>query len=52
MYFDTASDGALDARPASLTVVMASTGLLTLLFFLFPAALIGAAQIAVASLAG
>jgi NADH-quinone oxidoreductase subunit N len=52
MYFDTAQDGALDARPASLTVVMASTGLLTLLFFLFPAALIGAAQVAVASLAG
>ncbi|WP_442899725.1 NADH-quinone oxidoreductase subunit NuoN [Falsiroseomonas bella] len=52
MYFDAAPDGALDARPASLTVVMASTGLLTLLFFLFPAALIGAAQVAVASLAG
>jgi NADH-quinone oxidoreductase subunit N len=52
MYFDAGGEGALDARPASLTVVMASTGLLTLLFFLFPAALIGAAQIAVASLAG
>ncbi|WP_270933944.1 NADH-quinone oxidoreductase subunit NuoN [Falsiroseomonas oryzae] len=51
MYFD-APAGAFDARPASLTVVMAGTGLLTLLFFLFPAALIGAAQVAVASLAG
>ncbi|WP_137178633.1 NADH-quinone oxidoreductase subunit NuoN [Roseomonas sp. AR75] len=52
MYFDSAEQGALDARPASLTVVMAGTGLLTLLFFLFPAALIGAAQVAVAALAG
>jgi NADH-quinone oxidoreductase subunit N len=52
MYFDAGSEGALDARPASLTVVMAGTGLLTLLFFLFPAALIGAAQVAVAALAG
>jgi NADH-quinone oxidoreductase subunit N len=51
MYFD-APAGALDARPASLTVVMASTGLLTVLFFLFPAQLIAAAQVAVASLAG
>jgi NADH-quinone oxidoreductase subunit N len=51
MYFD-AAEGALDARPPSVTVVMASTGLLVLLFFLFPAALIGAAQVAVAALAG
>jgi NADH-quinone oxidoreductase subunit N len=51
MYFD-ASEGALDARPASLTVVMAGAGLLTLLFFLFPALLIGAAQVAVTALAG
>jgi NADH-quinone oxidoreductase subunit N len=51
MYFDAAV-GALDARPASVTVVMAGAGLLTLLFFLFPAALIGAAQIAVTALAG
>ncbi len=51
MYFD-APAGALDARPASVTVVMAGTGLLTLLFFLFPAALIGAAQVAVSALVG
>jgi NADH-quinone oxidoreductase subunit N len=52
MYFDTAPGGGLDARPASLTVVMAGMGLLTLFFFLFPAALIGAAQVAVTALAG
>ncbi len=51
MYFD-APAGALDARPTSLTVVMASTGLLVVLFFLFPAQLIGAAQVAVSALAG
>jgi hypothetical protein len=34
------------------TVVMAGAGLLTLLFFLFPAALIGAAQVAVSALVG
>jgi NADH-quinone oxidoreductase subunit N len=51
MYFD-APAGALDARPANLTVVMTGTGLLTLLFFLFPAALIGAAQVAVSALIG
>jgi NADH-quinone oxidoreductase subunit N len=51
MYFD-AGAGALDPRPASLTVVMAGAGLLTLLFFLFPAALIGAAQVAVTALVG
>jgi NADH-quinone oxidoreductase subunit N len=52
MYFDSSADGALDARPASLTVVMAGAGLFTLLFFLFPALLIGAAQVAVTALAG
>jgi NADH-quinone oxidoreductase subunit N len=51
MYFD-AGAGALDPRPASLTVVMAGSGLLTLLFFLFPASLIGAAQVAVTALVG
>jgi NADH-quinone oxidoreductase subunit N len=51
MYFD-APVGTLDARPTSLTVVMASTGLLTVLFFLFPAQLIAAAQVAVSALAG
>jgi NADH-quinone oxidoreductase subunit N len=51
MYFD-APTGAFDARPASVTVVMAGAGLLTVLFFLFPAALIGAAQVAVSALVG
>jgi NADH-quinone oxidoreductase subunit N len=51
MYFD-APAGGFDARPAGVTVVMAATGLLTLLFFLFPAALIGAAQVAVSAVAG
>ncbi len=51
MYFD-APAGALDARPVGLTMVMTGTGLLTLVFFLFPAQLIGAAQVAVASLTG
>jgi NADH-quinone oxidoreductase subunit N len=51
MYFDPAAEP-LDARPAGVTVVMAGTGLLTLLFFLFPAPIIAAAQSAIASLAG
>jgi NADH-quinone oxidoreductase subunit N len=51
MYFDAPAE-AFDARPSSLTVVMTGAGLLTLLFFLFPAALIGAAQVAVSSLLG
>jgi NADH-quinone oxidoreductase subunit N len=51
MYFD-APAGAFDTRPAGVTVVMAATGLLTLLFFLFPASLIGAAQVAVSAVAG
>jgi NADH-quinone oxidoreductase subunit N len=51
MYFD-APAGAFDPRHAGLTVVMTATGLLTVVFFLFPAQLIGAAQTAVAALAG
>ena len=51
MYFDGAAEG-FDARPAGVTVVMAATGLATLLFFLFPAQLIGAAQVAVSAVAG
>jgi NADH-quinone oxidoreductase subunit N len=51
MYFD-APAASFDARPASLTVVMAGAGLLTLLFFLVPAGLIGAAQVAVSALVG
>jgi NADH-quinone oxidoreductase subunit N len=51
MYFD-AGEGAFDPPPAAVSMVMAATGLLTLLFFLFPAVLIGAAQVAVSALAG
>jgi NADH-quinone oxidoreductase subunit N len=51
MYFD-AGEAGFDARPASLTVVMAGTGILTLLFFLFPATLLSAASTAIAALAG
>jgi NADH-quinone oxidoreductase subunit N len=51
MYFDAGAEG-LDPRPQGLTVVMAATGLLTVLFFLFPAQLIAAAQVAVSALAG
>ena len=51
MYFDTARE-AFDARPAGLGVVMAGTGLAILLFFMFPAALVSAAQVAVSALAG
>jgi len=51
MYFDAAAEG-FDARPGGVTVVMAATGLATLLFFLFPALLIGAAQVAVSAVAG
>jgi NADH-quinone oxidoreductase subunit N len=52
MYFDAPAGGVLDARPASLSVVMAGTGLFTLFFFLFPAPIVAAAQAAVAALVG
>jgi NADH-quinone oxidoreductase subunit N len=51
MYFD-AGVGALDARPASLSVVLAGTGLFTLFFFAFPGIFLSAAQAAVAALVG
>jgi NADH-quinone oxidoreductase subunit N len=51
MYFDQ-GEGAFDPVPASLGVVMAGTGLFTLLFFLFPAPILAAAQAAVAALTG
>jgi len=51
MYFD-APDGAFDARPASLSVVVAATGLATALFALLPGPLVGAATTAARSLAG
>jgi NADH-quinone oxidoreductase subunit N len=51
MYFD-ASATSLDARPAGISVVLAGTGLFTLFFFLFPAALLDAAKHAVAAIIG
>lgn len=51
MYFD-AGIGALDARPTSLSVVLAGTGLFTLFFFAFPGLFLSAAQAAVAALVG
>ncbi len=49
MYFD-APAGSFAARPASLSLVMAVTAAFTLLFFLAPAPLVGAAQAAAAAL--
>ncbi|MBR0651897.1 NADH-quinone oxidoreductase subunit NuoN [Roseomonas terrae] len=51
MFFDE-STGALDARPAATSFVMAASGLFTTLFFLYPAPLVAAAQAAVASILG
>ncbi|EHM02341.1 proton-translocating NADH-quinone oxidoreductase, chain [Acetobacteraceae bacterium AT-5844] len=51
MYFDNGV-GALDARPASLSVVLAGTGLFTLFFFAFPGLFLSAAQAAVTALVG
>ena len=51
MYFD-APAGALDPRPAGLSLVVAGTGLFTALFWVFPAPLIAAAGAAVAALLG
>ncbi|MBL6080846.1 NADH-quinone oxidoreductase subunit NuoN [Belnapia sp. T18] len=51
MYFDQAV-GALDRAPASLTIVMAGTGLFTLFFCLWPAPMLAAAQAAAAALLG
>jgi NADH-quinone oxidoreductase subunit N len=51
MYFDSATV-ALDRAPASLTVVMAGTGLFTLLFALWPAPMLAAAQAAASALLG
>ena len=51
MWFDTGV-GALDARPASLSVVLAGTGLFTVFFFAFPAPFLAAAQAAVTALGG
>ena len=51
MYFDQPV-GALDQTPASLTIVMAGSGLFTLLFCLWPAPMLAAAQAAAAALLG
>jgi NADH-quinone oxidoreductase subunit N len=51
MYFD-APVGTLDRAPASLTVVMAGTGLFNTLFALWPAPILAAAQAAAAALLG
>jgi NADH-quinone oxidoreductase subunit N len=45
MYFDAPAER-FDARPASLSFVVAATGLFTAFFFLFPASVVGAAQAA------
>lgn len=53
MYFDPApAAGPLDRAPASLSVVMAATGLFNLVFCLFPAPLVAAAGAAAAALLG
>ena len=51
MYFDAPAEP-FDPRPASLSFVAAATGLFTLLFFVFPASLVGAAQAAAKALFG
>jgi NADH-quinone oxidoreductase subunit N len=51
MFFDE-SAGALDVRPASVSFVMTASGLFTVLFFVYPAPLVAAAQAAVAALLG
>jgi NADH-quinone oxidoreductase subunit N len=51
VYFD-APVGSLDRAPASLSMVMAGTGLFTALFALWPAPMLAAAQAAAAALLG
>ncbi len=51
MYFDEAV-GVLDRPSASLSIVMAGTGLFTLLFWIWPAPMLAAAQAAAAALLG
>jgi NADH-quinone oxidoreductase subunit N len=51
MYFDAPRPG-FDARPASVSFVLAGTGAFTLFFFLLPAPLLAAARQAVAALIG
>jgi NADH-quinone oxidoreductase subunit N len=51
MYFD-APEEAFDPRPASLSVVVAASGLFTMFFFVFPAPLVAAAEAAAKVLFG
>ncbi|WP_458096539.1 NADH-quinone oxidoreductase subunit NuoN [Roseomonas sp. WA12] len=51
MYFD-APEGALDPRPAAVSMVLAVSGLFNVLLFFFPAPIVAAAAAAVAALAG
>jgi len=51
MYFD-ANAGAFEPRPAALSAVIAGTGAVTTLFFVWPAPLVVAAQAAAATLFG
>jgi NADH-quinone oxidoreductase subunit N len=51
MYFDQGV-GELDRAPASLSVVMAGTGLFNLFFILWPTPMLGAAGAAAAALLG
>jgi NADH-quinone oxidoreductase subunit N len=52
MFFDEQVGAALDPRPATVSLVMTASGLFTVLFFLYPAPLVAAAQAAVAALLG
>ncbi|WP_160121019.1 NADH-quinone oxidoreductase subunit NuoN [Rhodovarius lipocyclicus] len=51
MYFDAPAE-AFDVRPASVSVVLAGTGLFTGFLFLFPAPLLAAARAAVVAILG
>jgi NADH-quinone oxidoreductase subunit N len=51
MYFDEAAE-AFDPRPASVSLVVAASGLFTTFFFVFPAPLVGAAEAAAKVLFG
>jgi NADH-quinone oxidoreductase subunit N len=51
MYFD-APEPAFDARPGSLSLVVAASGLFTTFFFVYPAPLVTAAEAAAKVLFG
>ncbi|HYI83911.1 MAG TPA: NADH-quinone oxidoreductase subunit N, partial [Acetobacteraceae bacterium] len=52
MYFDQGTGAALDRAPASLSVVMAGSGLFNMFFILWPTPMLGAAGAAAAALLG